>query len=312
MSFEDRDEEDTSQAGCETPRKLDVRAFLLRRLTEHTQQLQERSGPRLGLNLDPDAAVLPKEGWLEQRLDPFNASDGRVFLQAGTQLPLPSDSRLADMASAHLALSRLLNVSSSSPWICFGGSYAGSLAAWARLKIVLHSLEQKCLSTSRAETVAQLRNRDPQVSSMGDRQWLYQTCTEFGFYITCAGPGCPFSQLPTLPSQLSLCEQVFGLSISSVSQAVDQTNYYYGGQIPRATHVLFVNGDSDPWHVLSVTQSLGPLESALLIPNASHCLDMAPESSSDAPSLRLAQQYVAPVLLLGAIKFYSTQRGPDV
>ncbi|XP_075399609.1 thymus-specific serine protease [Tenrec ecaudatus] len=476
--------------------KLVLSAFLLRRLTEHTQQLQERSGPLLGLNQGPDAPVLPKEGWLEQQLDPFNASDGRFFLQRywvndqywtgpdgpvflhlggegtlgpgsvmrghpaalapamgalvvglehrfyGLSVPaggldmgqlrfLSSRHALADMASAHLALSRLFNVSSSSPWICFGGSYAGSLAAWARLKfphlifasvassaplravldfseynqvvsrslmnaalggspecwtaateafseverrlraggaaqaalraelgtcgplsraedqaellealqalvggavqydgqagaplsvrqlcgllvaggggrsrsasygglrraaqIVLHSLKQKCLSTSRAETVAQLRDTDPQVSSIGDRQWLYQTCTEFGFYITCAGPACPFSQLPTLPSQLSLCEQVFGLSISSVSQAVEQTNCYYGGQSPRATHVLFVNGDSDPWHVLSVTQSLGSLESALLIPNASHCLDMAPERASDAPSLRLARQKI--------------------
>lgn len=39
------------------------------------------------------------------------------------------------MASARLALARLFNVSTSSPWICFGGSYAGSLAAWARLKV---------------------------------------------------------------------------------------------------------------------------------------------------------------------------------
>lgn len=48
----------------------------------------------------------------------------------------PSDPRLADVVSARLALSRLFNVSSSSPWICFGGSYAGSLAAWARLKVL--------------------------------------------------------------------------------------------------------------------------------------------------------------------------------
>lgn len=39
------------------------------------------------------------------------------------------------MVSARLALSRLHNVSSSSRWVCFGGSYAGSLAAWARLKV---------------------------------------------------------------------------------------------------------------------------------------------------------------------------------
>ncbi|XP_019486777.1 PREDICTED: thymus-specific serine protease [Hipposideros armiger] len=468
-------------------------ASLLRRLGEHIRQLQESS--ILGLSLGPEAAALPKEGWLEQPLDPFNTSDRRSFLQRywvndqhwasrdgpvflylggegslgpgsvmrghpaalapawgalviglehrfyGLSVPaggldraqlrfLSSRHALADVVSARLALSRLLNVSSSSPWVCFGGSYAGSLAAWARLKfphlifaavassapvravldfsaynevvsrsltsaaiggspecrtaasiafteverrlraggaaraalrkelgacaslgrsedraellgalqalvggavqydgqagtplsvrqlcgllqgrgngsrptpyrglrqavqVVIHRLGQRCLSFSRAETVAQLRVTEPQMPGVGDRQWLYQTCTEFGFYVTCEDPGCPFSQLPALPSQLELCEQVFGLSASSIAQAVAQTNSYYGGQSPGATQVLFVNGDADPWHVLSVTQALGSSVSALLIPGASHCMDMAPERSSDSPSLRLGRQSI--------------------
>lgn len=61
--------------------------------------------------------------------------------------------------------------------------------------------------------------------------------------VTCEGPPCPFSQLPALPSQLDLCEQVFGLSAASVAQAVAQTNSYYGGQTPGATQVLYVNGE---------------------------------------------------------------------
>uniref|UniRef100_A0A671FMF5 Serine protease 16 n=1 Tax=Rhinolophus ferrumequinum TaxID=59479 RepID=A0A671FMF5_RHIFE len=210
---------------------------LLRRLGEHIRQLQESSV--LGLSLGQEATALPKEGWLEQPLDPFNTSDRRSFLQ-----------------------------------------------------VVLHRLGQRCLSFSRAETVAQLRVTEPQMSGVGDRQWLYQTCTEFGFYVTCEDPKCPFSQLPALPSQLELCEQVFGLSTSSIAQAVAQTNSYYGGQSPGATHVLFVNGDADPWHVLSVTQTLGPSVSALLIPGASHCMDMAPERPSDSPSLRLGRQSI--------------------
>ncbi|ELK02665.1 Thymus-specific serine protease [Pteropus alecto] len=471
-------------------------ACLLRRLGQHVQRQRERSSP--GLGPGPGAAALPAEGWLEQALDPFNASDRRSFLQRywvneqhwasrdgpvflhlggegslgpgavmrghpaalapawgalviglehrfyGLSIPaggldmahlrfLSSRHALADVVSARLALSRLLNVSSSSPWVCFGGSYAGSLAAWARLKfphlvfaavassapvravldfsaynecraaassafaevarrlrageaaraalraelgacasldreedraellgalqalvggavqydgqagaplsvrqlcgllqaggnrsrpapyrglrqavqVVLHSLGQKCLSFSRAETVAQLRVTEPQVSSVGDRQWLYQTCTEFGFYVTCEDPGCPFSQLPALPSQLELCEQVFGLSTSSVAQAVAQTNSYYGGQTPGATQVLFVNGDADPWHVLSVTQALGPSVSALLIPSASHCLDMAPERPSDSPSLRLGRQSPVQILLSSRAGHFLRVSGPQ-
>ncbi|ELK29783.1 Thymus-specific serine protease [Myotis davidii] len=356
-------------------------ASLLRRLGEHIRRFQESSV--LGLSLGPGVAARPREGWLEQPLDPFNASDRRSFLQRywisdqhwasrdgpvflhlggegslgpgsvmrghpaalapalgalviglehrfyGLSIPagglnttqlrfLSSRHALADVVSARLELSRLLNVSSSSRWVCFGGSYAGSLAAWARLKfphllfaavassapvravldfsayneVVTHSLGQRCLSFSRAETLAQLRVTEPPVSGVGDRQWLYQTCTEFGFYVTCEDPTCPFSKLPALPSQLELCEQVFGLSTWSTVQAVAQTNSYYGGQTPVGTQVLFVNGDMDPWHVLSVTQDLGPSVSALLIPNASHCLDMAPERSSDTPSLRLGRQSI--------------------
>uniref|UniRef100_A0A2K6LJ61 Serine protease 16 n=1 Tax=Rhinopithecus bieti TaxID=61621 RepID=A0A2K6LJ61_RHIBE len=209
---------------------LSAPASLLRRLGEHIQQFQESSAQGLGLSLGPGAAALPKVGWLEQLLDPFNMSD---------------------------------------------------------------SLGQKCLSFSRAETVAQLRSTEPQLSGVGDRQWLYQTCTEFGFYVTCENPRCPFSQLPALPSQLDLCEKVFGLSALSVAQAVAQTNSYYGGQTPGASQVLFVNGDTDPWHVLSVTQALGSSESALLIRTGSHCLDMAPERPSDSPSLRLGQNLSA-------------------
>ncbi|KAH0510064.1 Thymus-specific serine protease [Microtus ochrogaster] len=372
-------------------------ALLLRRLREHIQRFQESSNLHLGFGLSQGLVTVPKQGWLEQPLDPFNASDRRTFLQrywvndrhrAGQDAPvflqiggegslgpgsvmaghpaalapawgalvislehrfyglsmpaggldmaqlryLSSRHALADVASARQALTLLLNVSASSPWICFGGSYAGSLATWTRLKvpgiprclaavsaafaeverllrsgpaaqavlkeelgacgsldrtedqgellgalqalvggtvqydgqagaplsvrqlcglllgdssnrshstpylglrravqIVLRNMGQRCLSFSRAETVAQLRTTEPQVSGVGDRQWLYQTCTEFGF---------------SLPSQLNLCEQVFGLSAASVAQAVSQTNSYYGGQTPGATQVLYVNAYS--------------------------------------------------------------------
>ena len=54
-------------------------ASLLRRLGEHIQRFQESSG--LGLSLDQGGVALPKERWLDQPLDPFNASDRRSFLQ---------------------------------------------------------------------------------------------------------------------------------------------------------------------------------------------------------------------------------------
>ncbi|KFO33716.1 Thymus-specific serine protease [Fukomys damarensis] len=330
----------------------------------------------------------PRAGWLQQPLDPFNASDGRIFLQrywvndqhwAGQDRPVflhlggegslgpgsvmtghpaalaPAWGALVislehrfyglSVPAGGLGLTQLRYLSSRhalcllacySPCICqvqfvclgscspltrsgrsglsegkedghvglstsFGGelvaqlcglllegarngSYPASYRGLRRAaQIVRHSLGQRCLSFSRAQTMRQLRATVPPESGVGDRQWLYQTCTEFGFYVTCEDPDCPFSELPALSSHLELCEQVFGLSASSVARAVVQTNSHYGGQAPGATRVLFVNGDTDPWHVLSVTQ---PSETALLIPGASHCADMAPERPSDPASLR--------------------------
>ncbi|XP_056652208.1 thymus-specific serine protease isoform X1 [Monodelphis domestica] len=377
----------------------------------------------------------------------------------GAQLRfLSSRHALADVASARLRLSGIYNISASSPWIAFGGSYAGSLAAWARLKyphliwaavassapvqaqldfsgynwvvsrsladpqvggspkcqramaqafselddrlseggetravvqaevracgsleapedqaelleqleglvegvvqydqqagapldvrglchlvlanqsrgplsglqdaiqLVLQTLGLPCLPSSKAAALAELKDTNPQAASLGYRQWFYQTCTEFGYYITCKDPSCPFSRRKTLSDQLQLCAQVFGLSPTSVAQAVNWTNTYYGGWSPGATRVFFVNGkgwvgvprgphsqvsftcplsvfpflfffpgDIDPWHVLSVLQALGPSEPAMLMRGTSHCSDMAPPQPSDPPSLYLGRQRI--------------------
>ena len=90
----------------------------------------------------PPKCLRVKEPQLLAKLPPFLSLNPCLYRRESSGIPsdedlpnLPSDPRLADVVSARLALTRLFNVSSSSPWICFGGSYAGSLAAWARLKV---------------------------------------------------------------------------------------------------------------------------------------------------------------------------------
>ncbi|XP_067831153.1 thymus-specific serine protease isoform X2 [Heptranchias perlo] len=47
---------------------------------------------------------------------------------------LSSQQALADLATFHAFISQQYNLTRSNTWICFGGSYPGSLSAWFRLK----------------------------------------------------------------------------------------------------------------------------------------------------------------------------------
>jgi hypothetical protein len=54
------------------------------------------------------------------------------------------------------------------------------------------------------------------------RSWLYQTCTEWGFYQTCPlGSACPYTQgLHTLQVDYDICEAAFGIPSTAVEEQV--------------------------------------------------------------------------------------------
>lgn len=47
----------------------------------------------------------------------------------------PHPCRLSDLVSFRHFVTEKFNLTLSNTWICFGGSYPGSLAAWFRLKV---------------------------------------------------------------------------------------------------------------------------------------------------------------------------------
>jgi len=55
-----------------------------------------------------------------------------------------------------------------------------------------------------------------------DRAWLYQTCSEWGFYQTCEdGSQCPYSQgLHTIEVDYDICLTAFGISSEAVDKQV--------------------------------------------------------------------------------------------
>jgi serine protease 16 len=88
----------------------------------------------------------------------------------------------------------------------------------------------------------------------GTRSWLWQTCTEVGFYQTChKDSSCPYGRgYHELDRDFEICEKAFGISKELVIQNVNDTLAYYGGWDMEASRILSVNGDVDPWSALSM------------------------------------------------------------
>ncbi|XP_037317852.2 thymus-specific serine protease [Pungitius pungitius] len=158
-------------------------------------------------------------------------------------------------------------------------------------QIYRSSSEEACLDISHEKTVAALMDTAVHSGRRAERQWTYQTCTEFGFYQTCEDASCPFSRSVTLSSQTELCLLLFGISQHSLPERVAFTNAYYGGDHPHTHRVLYVNGGVDPWRALSVVEE-GEEARTVLIEDAAHCADMAGRRAADRRSLREARQEI--------------------
>ncbi|XP_030632674.1 thymus-specific serine protease [Chanos chanos] len=165
-------------------------------------------------------------------------------------------------------------------------------AAVARL--MLQTFSQPCLDAQYTHYLQDMRNISwDGPASGGGRQWVYQTCTEFGFYQSTDSPNQPFSGFP-LRYHLQQCADLYNLSDPerSVAEAVKQTNEEYGGYDIRATRIVFPNGSVDPWHALGVTSDISRDLPAVFIKGTAHCANMYPARAQDLPQLSLARDHI--------------------
>ncbi len=162
------------------------------------------------------------------------------------------------------------------------------LARLARLAALVLPADA-CLAEGRAAAAAALT--DTTLAGGGERVWLWQTCTEFGFYQTCdPDSACPFTSAPwlnNLGAALDTCRTAFGDAVAAgVADAVDASNEAYGGLAPGSSRVMYVNGDVDPWSAASMATPPGADTAVLWVAGASHHAWTHPARSSDTPQVR--------------------------
>jgi len=157
--------------------------------------------------------------------------------------------------------------------------------------------KQGCLSVSYEQMILELQETLQLPTFVGDRQWTYQTCTEFGYFQTTDSANQPFGDLVPLQYSLDMCIDIFGQKFPT-ADLINQTLIEYGGADPLAlwfgpTNILFVNGNIDPWHSLSVFQNVSSSVTAILINGTAHCADMFPATPNDPPGLHIAQVQIS-------------------
>jgi len=163
---------------------------------------------------------------------------------------------------------------------------------------MLQAQGQSCQDVSYTDMVMQMNSTAiDNNGGVGIRQWVYQTCFEFGYFQTTDGANQPFGNLVPLSYYTDLCRDVYGLEF--VPSRIDDTNTYYGGHsIPAngPTNILFVNGEIDPWHSLGITWDISPTLLHILIDDTAHCANVLPNDPSDPADLRAARQLTSKII----------------
>ncbi|XP_033832305.2 thymus-specific serine protease [Periophthalmus magnuspinnatus] len=163
-------------------------------------------------------------------------------------------------------------------------------AAVARL--MMENFSMKCLNVSFNYYVQDMTNTSWEgPAAGGGRQWVYQTCTEFGFYQSTDSPDQPFAGFP-LDYQVKQCADFYNVSAEQLADAVAQTNEYYGGYDIRSSRIVFPNGSIDPWHALGITLDITPDLPAVFIKGTAHCANMYPARAEDPVQLVMARDHI--------------------
>lgn len=129
----------------------------------------------------------------------------------------------------------------------------------------------------------------------GLRSWLWQTCTEMGYYQTCElNSGCPFARgFHPLDLDLLICRKAFGVKPWQVANNVQESIDYYGGWKLQATRVLSVNGAVDPWSELALQKSANTKDRPVYhVPGASHHFWTHPVKATDRKEIQEAREII--------------------
>lgn len=127
----------------------------------------------------------------------------------------------------------------------------------------------------------------------GTRQWVWQTCNEFGYFQTSNEQNSLLSSTVPYTLYTKTCRDAYTtwFTDANVKKRIDYTNSVYKGK-KADPNVCYVHGSIDPWKALGIGEDQG----AIIIEGTSHCADMNTPSSGDLPSLKAGREKITKFL----------------
>ena len=183
-------------------------------------------------------------------------------------------------------------------WVVVGGSYSGTISAiyrYAHPELVSGSL------ASSAPMISGMGNAEGTQSDVDDysstdssddsggRQWVYQACTTFGFWMA---NGATTGADVFYPSTW-LCKQLFG-DVALVDTKVYNQKYdlpYLVDSASAPSNILFTYGSNDVWTGIGLMQqaNMNPNIVIKVINGAVHHFDLNDPTPSDSAEVKEAR-----------------------
>lgn len=148
-------------------------------------------------------------------------------------------------------------------------SDASITAAEAIGRFIVSIFVDECLPVNYAQYVQIASDADINGTGVmtGERQRLYQECSQLGWAHSSSSEFQPFGKSFPIDLTYSFCRDVYGNGFTNdtMEEYIDRHNTIYGALNPDITYVLFTQGELDPWRTIGVQTDLNVNSPAFVI-----------------------------------------------
>lgn len=123
------------------------------------------------------------------------------------------------------------------------------------------------------------------------RQWIYQTCNEYGWYQTSGSKLQPFGTKFPVDLFINACKDAYKNHFTNffIQDKIQETNNFFGAQSPGIDNVYTTHGQLDPWKTVGLQKEGG----ATILPEYAHCKDLGSISDNDSKEMKSSKETIA-------------------